>query len=174
MRRAAVASADSPRGLPGTTLLDDDTPVWSEEPAADHAYIQEGLAELARKHSLDLQRVALFGFSQGAVVAADISARYPESYRGAIIMSPGCITSPKAATAKPELNKAQVFFIVCGAKEDPGNVALTRLYADWFKKLGCTVTTKEYPDQDKHTRPADFKKQFPLWIASILALPAPQ
>jgi predicted esterase len=162
-------------GIPGTTLLDDGTPVWSEEPAADNAYIQDVLAALSTKeHPLKLDRVALFGFSEGAMVAADLCARYPASYRGAIVMSPGGITRPKAAAPSPELNQKQVFFLCCGAKEHPYNVQLTRLYAEFFKKLSATVTETEYPDQDKHARPADFQQQFPKWIAAILALEQPK
>ena len=154
-------------GIPATTLLDDGTPVWSEEPAADHAYLQEVLAELAKKNKLDMEKVALFGFSQGAMVAGDLCARYPQSYRGGILMSPGGITSPKASAPRPDLNKRQILFITCGAKEHPYNIAMAHAYTNWFQKLGSNVTAKEYPDQDKHTRPADFKERFPEWIGTI-------
>jgi predicted esterase len=159
-------------GIPGTTMLEDGTPVWSEQPAADHAYIQDVLAGLPVAQKLDLQRVALFGFSQGAVVAADLAVRYPAAYRGAIIMSPGNLTGPKAEVTNPELNKKQTFFVLCGAKEHEGNVALTKDYADFLRKLTTHVTEREDPEQSKHTRPSDFRAQFPSWIAAILGLPA--
>ena len=60
-------------GIPGTTAMADGTLVWSEEPVADHHYIQDVLATLASKYKLDLKRTGLFGFSQGAMVAADIA-----------------------------------------------------------------------------------------------------
>ncbi len=161
-------------GIPGTTELRDGTLVWSEEPAADHAYIQDVLDRLATKYKLDKTRIGLFGFSQGAMVAGDLCARYPNAYRGAILMSPGGISEPKALAKKPEANKSQVFFVVCGAKEREGTVRNTAAYAALFKDLGCTVTYKEYPDQEKHTRPEDFKEKFPVWIAAILGISVPE
>jgi predicted esterase len=160
-------------GIPGTTALYDGTLVWSEEPVADQAYLQDVLDQLASKYKLDKTRVALFGFSEGAMVAADLCARYPNSYRGAILMSPGGITNPKAEPKTPDLNKSQVFFIFCGAKESEKIVQNAAAYAGLFKKLGCTVTHKEYPDQEKHTRPEDFKEEFPIWIAAILGVTVP-
>jgi predicted esterase len=161
-------------GIPGTTMLDDGTPAWSEQPPADHAYIQDVLAGLPVAPKLDLQRVAFFGFSQGAVVAADLAVRYPAAYRGAIIMSPGNLTGPKAKVTNAELNKKQTFFVFCGAKEHPGNVALTKDYANFLRKLTAHVIEREDPEQSQHTRPSDFRAQFPSWIASILGLPAPK
>lgn len=121
-------------GFPGTTDLGDDTQQWSEEPVADHAYIQWRLKELARTAKLDLTRVGLFGFSQGAMVAADLATHYPESYRGAILMSPGGIGSPKATETKIPAHTRQVYFCFCGAEEHEGNVALTKAYAQHLEK----------------------------------------
>jgi predicted esterase len=107
------------------------------------------------------------------MVAGDLCARYPNSYRGAILMSPGGITNPKAEAKTPDLNKSQVFFVVCGAKERETIVQNTATYAALFKKLGCAITHKEYADQEKHTRPEDFKEKFPVWIAVILGVSTP-
>jgi predicted esterase len=161
-------------GIPGTTEMPDGTLIWSEEPAADNAYIQEVLGQLAEKYKLDKSKVALFGFSEGAMVAGDLCALYPSEYRGGILMSPGGITDPKAKSKTPELNKSQVFFIFCGAKENALNVQWSETYAALFKQWGCTVTLKEYPDQEKHERPADFKEQFPNWICAILGINVPE
>jgi len=155
-------------GIPGTTPLEDGTLQWSEEPVADHAYIQQVLASLSEKHKLDTKRVALFGFSQGAMVAADVANLYPDAYQGAIVMSPGGFTEPKVRSQKSPVNATQIYFLVCGADEHPGNVQLTRFYAKELKNLGAVVTFKEYPGVSKHTRPPDFKERFPEWIAAIL------
>lgn len=155
-------------GIPGTTPLGDDTLQWSEEPVADHAYIQQVLSLLSEKHKLDTKRVALFGFSQGAMVAADIANLYPDAYQGAIVMSPGGFTEPKVRSQKSLANAKQTFFVVCGANENAGNVQLTRFYGKELKNLGATVTLKEYAGVSKHTRPPDFKERFGEWIAAIL------
>ena len=156
-------------GFPGTTDLGDGTQQWSEEPVADHAYIQDRLKQMEKTANLDLKRVALFGFSQGAMVAADIATRYPESYLGAILMSPGGMGSPKASGSKTPGHLRQVYFCFCGADEQEGNVELTKAYAKHLGEvLGAKVTLKLYPGVSKHTRPADFMEKFPGLMSSIL------
>ena len=156
-------------GFPATTDLGDGTQQWSEEPVADHAYIQARLKAIARTNRIDLARVGLFGFSQGAMVAADLATSYPESYRGAILMSPGGMGSPKAADQRLPAHAKQVFFCFCGAQEQPGNVGLTKAYAQHLDKvLGAHVTLKLYDGVSKHTRPADFMAKFPEWRGEIL------
>lgn len=157
-------------GFPGTTDLGDNTQQWSEEPVADHAYIQFRLALLARKHRLDLKRVCLFGFSQGAMVAADICSHFPDSYMGAIIMSPGGIGEPLPSGRALPAHAKQTYWCVCGAEEQPGNVALTKGYAKHLKSLGATVTLILYPSIKEHTRPPDFKERFTEWTKKILQL----
>ena len=156
-------------GFPATTDLGDNTQQWSEEPVADHAYIQWRLKEIGKTVKLDLSKVALFGFSQGAMVAADLASLYPESYLGAILMSPGGMGGPKAAEARRPVNEKQVYFCLCGADEHPSNVGLTKAYAKHLETvLGAKVTLKLYPGISKHTRPPDFMEKFPEWMGTIL------
>ena len=156
-------------GFPATTDLGDGTQQWSEEPVADHAYIQYRLALIAEAEKLDLKRVIVFGFSQGAMVAGDIATIYPDSYIGAILMSPGGMGNPKATGLKRPEHAAQIYFCFCGAKEHEGNVELTKAYAAHFKGvLGAATTLKLYPDVEKHTRPPDFMEEFPNWVQLIL------
>ena len=97
-------------GFPATTDLGDDTQQWTEEPVADQAYIQDRLKTLTTGLKVDLTRAGLFGFSQGAMVAADLATLYPESYRGAILMSPGGMGAPKAAERRLPVHATQVYF----------------------------------------------------------------
>ena len=156
-------------GFPATTDLGDGTQMWSEEPVADHAYIQDRLRALTKGLKVDLKRVGLFGFSQGAMVAADLATLYPEWYRGAILMSPGGMGAPKASEEKLPVHATQVYFCFCGAAEHEGNVGLTKAYAGHLEKvLGATVTLKLYEGVSNHTRPPDIMTQFPIWMAAIL------
>ncbi|WP_395744135.1 alpha/beta hydrolase [Prosthecobacter sp.] len=156
-------------GFPATTDLGDDTQQWSEEPVADHAYIQDRLKALTAGLKVDLKRVGLFGFSQGAMVAADLATLYPDSYRGAILMSPGGMGSPKASEQRLPAHASQVYFCFCGAEEHEGNVGLTKAYAGHLEKiLGAKVTLKLYEGVSKHTRPPDFVAQFTTWMGAIL------
>jgi predicted esterase len=156
-------------GFPATTDLGDETQQWSEEPVADHAYIQEMLKKLTGGLKVDLKRVGLFGFSQGAMVAGDLATLYPESYRGAILMSPGGIGSPKVSERKLPVHATQVYYCFCGEGEHEGNVSLTKAYAVHLEKvLGARVTLKLYDGVSTHTRPPDMKSQFPVWLRAIL------
>ena len=156
-------------GFPATTDLGDGTQQWSEEPVADQAYIQYRLSLIAKTTKLDLKRVVLFGFSQGAMVAGDLASIFPNSYLGAILMSPGGIGDPKASGVKLPGHARQTYFCFCGAKEHDGNVGLTKAYAGHFKNaLGAKTILKLYPGVEKHTRPPDFMEQFPNWIKLAL------
>jgi hypothetical protein len=103
------------------------------------------------------------------MVAADLATLYPESYLGAILMSPGGMGTPKASDSKTPRHRWQVYFCFCGADEDEGNVQLTKLYAKHLADLlGAKVTLKLYPGVSKHTRPPDFMQKFPEWMSAIL------
>ena len=167
MQRHADALGAVIIGFPATTDLGDGTQQWSEEPVADHAYIQARLKALAKTSKLDLSRVGLFGFSQGAMVAADLATLYPNNYLGAVLMSPGGMGTPKASNLRLPAHEKQVYFCFCGAQE--GNVKLTKAYAQHLDKvLGAHVTLKLYEGVSKHTRPADFMEKFPEWMGAIL------
>lgn len=156
-------------GFPATTDLGDNTQQWCEEPVADHAYVQDRLRALTKGLNVDLKRVGLFGFSQGAMVAADLATLYPDSYRGAILMSPGGKGVPKASEQKQPAHAKQVYFCFCGADELEGNVRLTEAYAGHLEKvLGARVSLKLYEGVSKHTRPPDMMAQFPAWMGAIL------
>jgi len=130
-------------GFPGTTDIGDNTQQWSEEPVADHAYIQARLKEIAKTTDVDLHRVALFGFSQGAMVAADLATIYPESYLGAIVMSPGGFAAPKASSIRRPEHAAKVTL-----KVYPGIAKHTRppdfmeKFTDWMSSI---LAKKEIP-----------------------------
>jgi predicted esterase len=156
-------------GFPATTDLGDGTQQWSEDPVKDHQYIQSHLRSTSMTPNVDFSKVALFGFSQGAMVAADLASRYPESYLGALLMSPGGLGSSKVANARKPEHAKQVYFCFCGANEHPANVGLTKMYAKQLGDvLGAKVTLKLYPGVARHARPADFMEKFPDWMAAIL------
>ncbi len=156
-------------GFPATTNLDDDTQQWSEEPVADHAYVQHRLRGAAKSAKLDLKRVALFGFSQGAQVAAELATLHPDKYLGAILMSPGGLGDPQLSPTKVPAHAQQVYFCFCNALEHPGNVGLAKSIARHLDKtLGAKVTLKIAEGVKEHARPADFGAKFPEWMAAIL------
>jgi predicted esterase len=160
-------------GVPGTKTLADGSLQWAEDPAADHTHIQEILGKLPQRNRLNLRRVILFGFSQGALVAGALASLYPELYRGAVIMSPGGFQPPSVAQKPNKAIAGQTYYVVCGANEHPMNVQNTRFLADALRRVGARVTETEYPGVSRHTRPPDFKERFPEWAATILKMRLP-
>jgi predicted esterase len=158
-------------GFPGPVELPEGGERWSEDPAVDDAYIQKRLREVAARIDLDLTRVALFGFSEGGLVAAELATIHPDRYRGAIVMSPGGTRAPRIeARARPE-HARQTYFFFCTAGENANVVALTRALAAHVREvLGATVRL-EVSAGSLHARPPGFMKRFPGWMRKILPPP---
>lgn len=174
MQRHADALGAVILGFPATTDLGDETQQWSEEPVADHAYVQDRLQKLAKIHKLDLSRVGLFGFSLGGKMAAELATHFPGSYLGAILLSPGGLGTPQIAEEKRPEHARQVFYSACGGGENPRTLMYTQAYAPHLKKvLGAQVTTKIYVGVTVHKLPPDFTEKFPEWMAAILKVKAP-
>jgi predicted esterase len=143
--------------------------VWSEDPEIDLRRIDAAIDELKDRLTVKEGSLMLFGFSQGAMMSAEIAIRHPDRFAGALVMSPGGIKQPDLAQlTKLEGNQNQVFVFVCGAGEAPGNVSLARDYAKTFSEFECKVEHKAYPGVSQHTYPPDFSRKFPTWVKSIL------
>ncbi|HWC64548.1 MAG TPA: hypothetical protein VG777_00590 [Thermoanaerobaculia bacterium] len=116
-------------GFPGTVRLPDGTFRWSENPSTDDGYVLARLNDAARTIALDLSRVALFGFSEGGLVAAELATLHPDRYLGAIVMSPGGSGPPRVAARRLPDHARQTYLLFCNAGEDPAVVAATRALA---------------------------------------------
>lgn len=156
-------------GFPGPIELADGTERWSEDPPVDHAYVQARLAEIAKTTNVDVSHVGLFGFSEGGLVAAEIAMLHPDEYLGAIVMSPGGISHPVVARNREPAHADQVYYFLCGEREDPATVMLTKGLAQGVERaLGAKATLKIYPGVSRHARPPDFAEKFPEWMGTIL------
>jgi predicted esterase len=139
--------------------------VWTEDREADHQHIQEALATLPDRVTIDPKNVVLFGFSQGAQMGFEVALAHPESYRGTLVMSPGGSKWSILEGLKPSAgNASQHFVLTCGAEEAPGNVAFTKQDAEFARSAGAAVEMKLYEGVSQHTFPPDFSEQFPRWV----------
>lgn len=155
-------------GFPGTVRLPDGTFRWSENPSTDDGYVLARLNDAARTIALDLSRVALFGFSEGGLVAAELATLHPDRYLGAIVMSPGGSGPPRVAARRLPDHARQTYLLFCNAGEDPAVVAATRALASHLKGLGARVTVRVSAGF-LHDRPPGFMERLPGWIREILA-----
>lgn len=143
--------------------------VWSESPTRDRARLDEALAEVRDRVTVAPGQVILIGFSQGAQMAAEIAARDPRHFAGAIAMSPGLMTEHALGGVPPSPELAQRrFVVVVGAGESKGNVQLAERDATRLRELGADVFHKPYAEQEQHSFSPDFDTALPIWIRYIL------
>jgi predicted esterase len=154
-------------GVSGTNPRGKTSFVWSDDRAANRKRIEAALAEAADRVKPAPGKIVLMGFSQGACAAAELAQSDPKAFAGAIVMSPGGL-SPASFKSDPEFSKTQGYVAVVGAREMLGNVFLTRLYGESFKRLGARLELKEYPGVSAHSFPEDFEERFPHWVKFVL------
>ncbi|PHS15989.1 MAG: hypothetical protein COA78_04335 [Blastopirellula sp.] len=156
-------------GVSGTVPRGPTSFVWSEDHEKDLQRVNRALREVSDRLKPAKGKLILFGFSQGAMMSAEIAARHPDDYAGAIIMSPGGGFSPATGRlSAEEAHKRQGYIVVCGAEEHPGNVSNTRKYASHMKRLNARVKERLYQDVSDHAFPPDYYEQLPSWIEFIL------
>jgi len=156
-------------GVSGTICRGKESFAWSDDPEKNLARIDAALEEVAERLTPEEGQQFLFGFSQGASVAADLAARYPTRFAGAILLSPGADSEGPATTWQGQTaNQRQGIVAVCGAGENPATVAKTNQYAEAFKSAGARVWLKIYPGMNKTSLPPDYSERFPVWGRFIL------
>jgi predicted esterase len=155
-------------GIAATRRLAPDEFEWSGDLEADYAHIKTQLAEVEATKKVAFSRKMLFGFSQGGVLSAELAARHPAEFSGAIVLSPGCKFKLAELPPDPALAK-QIYFISCGGKEAERNIRYSHYYATRLRELGATTTLREVKGDAAHHRPADLSERFPEWVAAIMS-----
>jgi len=156
-------------GVSGTVPRGRRSFVWSEDATRDAARIEAALVEVKDRLTPLPGKCVLFGFSQGAMMSAEVAVQHRDKYSGALVMSPGGRSSahPEAFVRGTD-GLVQNAICLCGAGEHPGNVELTKTYADLFRATGARVQHKAYPQQNSHTLPPDYAEKLPEWIDFLL------
>jgi predicted esterase len=160
-------------GIAATRRVAPDAYEWSGDIEADYAHIRAKLSEVEMAKRVTFSRKMLFGFSQGAVLSAEIAARHPDQFLGAIVLSPGCQFKINELPASAALAK-QSYFISCGQKEQPGNLWFSRYYAARLHELGAKTVLREVEGVSEHHRPVDLRDRFPEWVTAIMGQGAGQ
>jgi predicted esterase len=142
---------------------------WAESPDQDLARVDEALAEARDRVTATERRVVLLGFSQGAQMSAEIAARHPDRFAGAIVMSPGTLSDRSLDGIGRSGDLAGYrFVVVAGAGENPRTVARARADAVRLTALGGDVFARIYPEMNTHSFPPDFREALPRWIGFVL------
>jgi len=80
-------------GVSGTNCRGKHSFVWSEDATKDLARVDAALREVAGQLTPAQGQIVLFGFSQGGMVSAELAARDPQRFAGAILLSPGSVSN---------------------------------------------------------------------------------
>jgi len=155
-------------GISASTKIEEGSYEWLEDREGDYDHITGVLDVHSDQVTLDWPNVALFGFSQGAKVAGDLAAHYPDKFRGAILMSPGGQQDEDVPEVPETGHLDQCYVCVVGAEEAYGNVKLTEAYARKLEALGAQVILKKYEGVEEHSTPPDYDARLPEWLAKIL------
>ena len=156
-------------GVSGTIAAGRRSFVWSEDPPTDARQIRRAFEDLSDRLTVKRGHIITFGFSQGAQMGFEVAFQDPDEFLGAIVMSPGTTNrffrlNKLTPSSK---NKRQAYVCLCGAGEDPGNVAFTKNDADFAREAGARVKLKLYKGMDEHTIPPDFAGSLVRWVRFI-------
>ncbi|WP_435097179.1 alpha/beta hydrolase [Halarchaeum sp. P4] len=105
----------------------------------------ERAVQTARDAGLDDERIVLFGFSQGACLAAEYLRREPRRYGGAFVLAGALPGEPGERDHLGSLEGTPVF---CGVGEDDPKIDVESVErtADVFAAMDGDVTVETYPD----------------------------
>ena len=121
-------------------------PVQRNRPHLNSALaLLERVFETAAAANLPPQRVALFGFSQGASVALEFTARNPRRY-GAVVALSGALLGPEGTPRDYPGSLAETPLFLGSGDVDP-HLPKRRVdeTATVFERLGARVTRRVYP-----------------------------
>lgn len=93
-------------------------------------------------------RIVLFGFSQGACLAAEYAARHPRRYGGVVALSGGLVGESVTAGDHEGSFEGTSAFFGCGADDDHVPVERVRETAAVFRELDADVTERVYDGLD--------------------------
>jgi phospholipase/carboxylesterase len=129
--------------------------------------VMDSLVQRIISAGIPASRILLLGFSQGACLTLEYSARRALRYGGIAALSGGLIGPDGTPRDYPGSFDGTPVFIGCG-DDDPyipqARVAET---AEVFKRLDATVTVKQYPDL-AHTVNADEMNHIRTMLHRIL------
>lgn len=148
---------------------------WTESTTLDEARIDEALAEMKDRLTVAEGRIVLMGFSQGAQMSADIAARRPSRFAGAIVMSPGTKADLGLADiTKDPAHAARRFVVLVGAGESRRTVGRAESDTTSLRALDATVFYRSYAGMNVHSFPPDFDDAMPTWVKFVLGGPTPR
>ncbi len=130
-------------------------------------FINEMQAELP----LDPQRIFLFGFSMGAVMAYALSLKLPEKFRGVVAHS-GYWPEHMTENLRPEKLSHPMFFVAHGIHDPVIPIDYARRAKELLTKHGARFGYREYPIQ--HQISEESLNDISQWLSNNLRNTPPE
>ena len=134
----------------------------SEQAEASRLLIIEFLNHAIQRYKLEPSAVFLAGFSQGAIIAANVALTRPDLVAGLVMMSGRVLSQVKTQIAsRADLEHLNVFV---GHGRDDQRLPLfhARETRDWLENLGVNLTYQEYAGG--HEIAADEYRDVAQWL----------
>ena len=142
--------------------------VWAEDAEKDRQRIEAALSEVSNRVTAAPGKIILFGFSQGAMMSAEIAILDASRYAGAIVLSPGGNNNPNVALFKPGSGQKQTYVLSVGQGEHLGNKLMAATYLGLLQKAGADVEHIVNPNQQGHSLPPNYFEDLDRWVTKIL------
>lgn len=158
-------------GISGTWAIGPLRYSWSEDADQDLQHVMTALDEWDESGSkIDRKHIVLLGVGQGARTAAQLLVRFPQRFRGAIVLGPGGFDDPELpeATAAIVQPNAPVAVIVTDPSGPSRRKTNARKYQNWFRRAGMTVRSESGPGMDGGV-PTDFDAMIESWFAMMVS-----
>jgi predicted esterase len=141
---------------------------WSEDPERDFRRIAAALDEVTARVKVRRDAVIAVGFSQGAEVGLVVATRHPETFAGAIALSPGSTTGSLLPTSVPTPSLVDRGFVIAwGEEDDSSRVQLASNDVRWLRGAKAKVLERRYPDLG-HSLPADIEVRLGEWVRFVI------
>jgi phospholipase/carboxylesterase len=119
------------------------------------------LDDVQQKHSVDLKRIFLFGFSMGAMMSLTVSLSHPDRFKGVIAHSGMLLKNDKLKYRWNELDEIS-FFIAHGTHDPIVPVESSRQAYQKLMDANADVIYREYPIQ--HTISEESLSDAAIWL----------
>ncbi|GHB13301.1 alpha/beta hydrolase [Shewanella indica] len=151
-------------GINGTEKLNEHSFRWATtETESSHRAVQQALALAAKTSPVNKQKVALMGFSQGALHSAHLLAKHPNDYVGALLLSAGGMQT-ELKTSAPAGKRLVISY---GEQEHSSNLALDKQLEQFFS-LDNQLQLK--PHQGGHFFDDAWQQKYPDYVNFVLEL----
>ncbi|WP_335924048.1 alpha/beta hydrolase [Shewanella indica] len=151
-------------GINGTEKLNEHSFRWARtETESSHRAVQQALALAAKTSPVNKQKVALMGFSQGALHSAHLLAKHPNDYVGALLLSAGGMQT-ELNTSAPAGKRLVISY---GEQEHSSNLALDKQLEQFFSP-GNQLQVK--PHHGGHFFDDAWQQKYPDYVNFVLEL----